>query len=228
MATKLTVKDYAELTHTTVQAVYKKINKGNLKTVKEKINGKETLFILLEDEAPTDKLNPSLTNSTPFSTPTEPQEVELNQELNPSINPSSTPIKPKEVEKVESKAEELNPNSTPNAEGTEQNLIAFLQEQLREKDKQIARLQEQTELQAQENKKKDEVIQEQLAKMNELLRNAQTLQAQSNVLLLGQGKPQEGEAEQQEEAPPIVEVEQQAQEPKKKRNWWRWIFLGEE
>ena len=222
MITKLTVKGYAELKQTTVQAVYKKINKGNLKTVKEKINGKETLFILLEDEAPIDELNPS-------STPNQPKEVELNPNLNPTINPSSTPNQPKEVEKVESKAEELNPNSTPNAEGTEQNLIAFLQEQLREKDKQIARLQEQTELQAQENKKKDEVIQEQLAKMNELLRNAQSLQAQSNVLLLEQSKPKEEEqGEQQEEAPPIVEVEQEAQEPKKKRSWLYRLFFGED
>ena len=227
MTTKLTVKGYAALTNTTVQAVYKKINRGTLTTVKEKINGKETLLILLDKDALQVELNPE-------TTPIQPPEVELNPELNQQINPETTPIQPPEVELNPDASEELNPHSTPKAGGAEEGIIAFLQEQLKEKDKQIAKLQEQAAQQAEENRKKDVVIQEQLTKMNELLRNAQQLQAQANVLLLGQGKQQEEqEQEQQEEAPPIVETEQQAaeqqaQEPNKKRSWLYRFFFGEE
>ncbi len=225
METKISVKEYADRHNTSPQAVYKRINKGTLKTVKERINGKEVFFILLDEEAQTEDLNPITTNSTDL----QPQEVELNPKEAEEINPNATAIQPQEVEKVENV---FNPNSTPKTEGAEQSIIAFLQEQLKEKDRQIARLQEQTELQAQENKRKDEVIQEQLAKMNELLRNAQSLQAQSNVLLLEHNKPQEETAEEQEqeEAPPFVVVEQQEQEkePKKQRSWLYRFFFGEE
>ncbi len=205
MERKFTVKDYAELTHTSVQAVYKKVNRGTLATVKERINGKETLFILLDNET-----------------------------LHRDFNPETTPNQPPEVELNPDTSEELNPKSTPKAGGADEGIIAFLQEQLKEKDKQIAKLQEQAAQQAEENRKKDVVIQEQLTKMNELLRNAQQLQAQANVLLLGQGKQQEEqEQEQQGEAPPIVETEpqaaeQQAQEPKQKRSWLYRFFFGED
>ena len=210
MKTKLSVKAYAELHNTTPQAVYKRINKGTLKTQKEKINGKDVFFVLLDDEAteaPAEELNLN-------STQEQPPEVELN----PDIKPNSTPLQPPEVEKV---VNDFNPTSTPRAEGPETELIAFLQEQLREKDRQIARLQEQTELQAQENKRKDEVIQEQLAKMNELLRNAQTLQAQSNLLLMEHNTPEEPE----KEAEVVEVVQEQTQKQEKKRSWLYRIFF---
>lgn len=208
MKTRLSVKAYAELRNTTPQAVYKRINKGTLKTEKEKINGKDVFFVLLDDEAPAEELNLN-------STQEQPQEVELN----PDIKPNSTPFQPPEVEKV---VNDFNPTSTPKAEGPETALIAFLQEQLREKDRQIARLQEQTELQAKENKRKDEVIQEQLAKMNELLKNAQSLQAQGNLLLMEQNKPEEPTQEAE-----VIEVEQKPQKPKKKRSELFKYFFGD-
>lgn len=110
-----------------------------------------------------------------------------------------------------------------------QSIIAFFQAQLEEKDRQIARLQEQTKQQAEENKKKDEVIQEQLAKLNELLRNSQTLQAQSNALLLGGRQEVEQEEAPQGDFITIEHTEQeQPQEPTKKRSWLYRLFFGED
>ena len=132
MDNKVSVKDYAELKQTTVQAVYKRINKGTLKTVKEKINGKDVLFVLLDEDNRDSNLNPSLTDN-------QPKEVELNQDLN--LN--STPNQPNGVENEE---EDLNPSSTPKEEPqADQSIIIFLQKQLEEKDRQIAEKDKQIE-----------------------------------------------------------------------------------
>lgn len=132
MDNKVSVKDYAELKHTTVQAVYKRISKGTLKTVKEKINGKDVLFVLLDEDN-----NDS--NLTPSSTDKQPKEVELNQRL----NQDTTQFQPQRVEKSE---EEFNPSSTQREEPqTDQNIISFLQRQLEEKDRQLAEKDKQIE-----------------------------------------------------------------------------------
>ncbi len=132
MDNKITVKDYAELKHTTVQAVYKRISKGNLKTVKEKINGKDVLFVLLDEDGNDSNLNPS-------STDYKPKEVELNQ----GFNQDTTQFQPPRVEKVE---EDLNPSSTTKAEPqADLSIIIFLQRQLEEKDRQLAEKDKQIE-----------------------------------------------------------------------------------
>lgn len=74
------------------------------------------------------------------------------------------------------------------AESEFQTVIRLLQSQLEEKDRQIARLQEQYAIQADECRVKDQTIKEALEK-------AQTLQAQVNLLLLESKKPDEPEEE---------------------------------
>ena len=124
-----------------------------------------------------------------------------------TIQPNST----QEVEKVEKENQPIQPNSTPDFN----QILATLTAQLAEKDKQIAKLQEQNAQQAEENRNKDKIIQEQLAKMNELLRNAQQLQAQSNILLL-ENKPEEA-----------IENKIEDENKAKKKGWLYNLFFGE-
>lgn len=227
-AEKVSVKEYAEQNQISVQSVYKKISKGTLKTAREKINGKEVLFILLEDQQPED-LNHFKPDFKPIKPDVKPIQPVLNQEeveFNQILNPDSTTLNQPEVEKVEMVENVLNPNSTTR-DGSEQGIIAFLQEQLQEKDRQIERLQEQTRQQAEENREKDKVIQEQLAKMNELLRNAQSLQAQSNLLFAHKQAEEEAPAEEEVD---IVAADQpeETQQPKPRRSWLYRFFFGED
>ena len=194
---KVTVADYAALKRISAQAVYKKIQSGKLRTVEEETNGRTIKYVVLDAEEP--QTNTSAEGFQPLSTT---PEVELNHDF----NANSTPNQPNSTgEEVEKEA-----NST--ADSTEiqppfNSVFEFLQEQLREKDKQIARLQDQLE------------------KTNELLRNAQTLQAQSNLLLLGHTTPPE--EEQKEEEPIIEHTEARAvpqEEPKKKKNFFKRLF----
>ena len=225
-AAKVSVKEYAEQNQISVQSVYKKINKGTLKTAREKINGKEVLYILLEDQQPED-----LNHFKPIKPDVKPIQPVLNQdevEFNQTLNPDSTTLNQPEVEMVEMVENVLNPNSTTR-DGSEQGIIAFLQEQLQEKDRQIERLQEQTRQQAEENREKDKVIQEQLAKMNELLRNAQSLQAQSNLLFAHKQQQAEEEAPAEDQVD-IVAADQpeETPQPKPRRSWLYRFFFGED
>ena len=206
---KLTVAEYAELHKISVQAVYKRIDK--LKTVEEERNGRKIRLIIEneEQEPPAnDKLNP---DSTP---------------LNPELNPKSTPLNPDSTEeKVKLNPNiqpPLNPDSTPTDPAVR--LIEILQEQLKEKDKQIERLQEQA-------KEKDKQIQEQFERLTTALIRAQELEARTQALL---GQPEEQpepetiepetvEEQEQETEQETVE-EPEAEEQPKKRSFFQWLL----
>lgn len=93
--------------------------------------------------------------------------------------------------------------------------LDLLGEQLREKDKQIERLQA-------EIKEKDTHIREQAEKLTELLRRSQDLQAHAQHLLEPHEDPQP-------EPGPVIEA-QAAEDPapeeqtKKRRGFWAWLF----
>lgn len=251
---RMTVREYAEDQQMSVQSVYKQIRKGKLQTATEKINGRDVLFILL-DEPQQEGLN-HLTHLTQSEgekvvnhlTQIKPEvDNHLNQkegELNQSVNQ----LNQSEGELVEEVVNQLNPSlnsglkpfnppikpdaatEEPEQEQEQSSVLQLLQEQLREKDKQIERLQEQNRQQAEESRKKDEIITDQLSKMNELLRNSQLLQAQVNNLLL-QGKtgdPEDGDQTPAEaEAAPVPD-EQTPEPQKKRRGFFYRLFFGED
>lgn len=83
--------------------------------------------------------------------------------------------------------------------GQGQSFIDFLQEQLKEKDKQIERLQT-------------------------LLAQQQQINYQNSLLLLEQGKATEDEPP-QEQQEVVIETKEEHQEPKKRKNWFlRWLY----
>ena len=169
---KQTVRDYAEENYISRQAVYKKIDKGTLKTMKENIDGKEVIFILI-DEDPTEESN--LTNSTPI----QPQD---NQETTPnstSIQPSIQPY----IEMIDLLKQEL----------------ADRKDELKDRDRTIETL-------------------------TRLLDQEQHLHAQTRLLLKGyQDKEEMENPKEESQEEPIAD-----QEPKKKTNWFRRWFFGEE
>lgn len=189
----ITIADYAEQHNISPQAVYKRINKGQLKSVKQKDeSGKYIKYIIIETaENRESEFKPD------FKPPVEPPPAPLPDVLNSLNQPLNQPVE--------------KPLNQGNAENRE--IIDLLVSQLSEKDRQIERLQAQIEQQAQDNREKDKVIQEQMLKLNELLTNSQQLQAQANVLLLDK-KPEE----------PIEIIETDKPEVKKKVSFWKRIF----
>lgn len=202
MSDKLTIAQFAEVVGVSKQAIYKQVKNENSKLYPFIIfDGKTPLIKAEAVEALYHTIQP---NST--------QEVEKAEKENQPIQPNSTPdFNPKSTQEVEKVEKENQPNSTPDFN----QILATLTAQLAEKDKQIAKLQEQNAQQAEENRNKDKIIQEQLAKMNELLRNAQQLQAQSNILLL-ENKPEEA-----------IENKIEDENKEKKKGWLYNLFFGE-
>lgn len=199
----LSIAQFAEAVGVSKQAIYKQVKNENSKLYP---------FIIFDGKTPLIKVE-AVEALYHTNQPNSTQEVEKETEENQPNQPNSTqdfnPNSTQEVEKVENENQPNQPNSTQDFN----QILAILMAQLAEKDKQIAKLQEQNARQAEENSKKDEVIQEQLIKMNELLRNAQQLQAQSNVLLL-ENKPEE-------------EITELKSEERNKKGWLYKLFFGE-
>lgn len=198
---KLTVAEYAELQNISVQAVYKKIDR--LKTVEEERNGRTITLIVIEEE-----------QEETARGEIKPKEVEFQPPIKPNSTDIQPPIKPKEVEiqpdnqpqKVEIQPQEsgdIQPQLNPlQGQDPAALLIATLQEQIKEKDKQIERLQKAAE-------EKDRQIKEQFDRLTLLINQEQQLGAATHKVLLGQG-----EAEQEEEAPPQTEEQQEIPAPR--------------
>lgn len=199
----LSIAQFAEAVGVSKQAIYKQVKNENSKLYP---------FIIFDGKTPMIKVE-AVEALYHTNQPNSTQEVEKETEESQPIKPNSTqdfnPKSTQEVEKVETTNQ---PNSTQDFN----QILAILTAQLAEKDKQIEKLQEQNARQAEENSKKDEVIQEQLIKMNELLRNAQQLQAQSNVLLLD-NKPEEE----------IIETKKEETTKSNKKGWFYNFFFGE-
>lgn len=225
---RLSVKEYSRLHHISHQAIYQKIKRGQLQTEKEKINGKEVVFILPDGEH-----NGVVSDATPVQ-PVQRDVQQGVQRMQSDMQRVQQGMQQEcNQEEVAEVADLCNHATTfatdvqpdmqpvqPPETAEEKNMIAFLQEQLRAKDDQISNLQEQ-------NRKKDEIITDQLSKMNELLRNSQLLQAQVNNLLLksntGETEPEEGDqASPETTKDPVPE---QTPEPQSKfRQWLHRIF----
>ena len=105
----------------------------------------------------------------------------------------------------------------------EQKTIEFLQEQIREKDKQLANRDSLIEEQNRQLANKDRIIEEKDKQLNEITRAF--IQASQNRLLAQSNYQQE----QQQETKTIEQTipEEQHQEPKKKRGWLARLFLGD-
>lgn len=236
---RMTVREYAEAHNISHQAIYRKIKRGQLQTEKEKINGKEVVFIL-----PDGVHNGVVSNATPVQ-PVQRDVQHLQPDVQQGVQRMQSDMQrvQQDMQQVCNQEEvaevadlcnhattfatdvqpDMQPVQPPETAG-EQNMIAFLQEQLREKDKQIERLQDQ-------NRQKDEIITDQLSKMNELLRNSQLLQAQVNTLLLksntGETEPEEGD-QASPETTEDPEPEQTPEPQKKRRGFFYRLFFGED
>ena len=171
---KLTVKEYAKQTGKSFQSVYRKIERGTIPTVKERINNKDVLFVLVDE---TD-------NSTPVST-------EVPHKVQPPFNPNSTA---KETQVLEE-------------------MVELLKGELRERKQELDDL----------RKTKDKEI----AELHQLLFNQQQLHAKDRALL----EAYQSKEHQEETITPDRGQEtpiEEHQETKKKRNWWRFFWYGEE
>jgi hypothetical protein len=202
---KLTVAEYAELQNISVQAVYKKIER--LKTVEEERNGRTITLIIIEEEQekaaggdikPAEvEFQPSI---QPISTDNQPQIQPQKVEIQPDNQPQKVEFQPKESGDIQP---QLNPLQGQDPAAL---LIATLQEQIKEKDKQIERLQKAAE-------EKDRQIKEQFERLTQLINQEQQLGAATHKVLLGQGEAEQEEdtppqEEQQEKPAPRVEIEE--------------------
>jgi hypothetical protein len=186
---KLTVKEYAKQTGKSFQSVYRKIERGTIPTVKERINNKDVLFVLVDE---TD-------NSTPVST-----------EVPQQFNPSSTPVSTEVPHKVQPP---FNPNSTAKETQVLEEMVELLKGELRERKQELDDL----------RKTKDKEI----AELHQLLFNQQQLHAKDRALL----EAYQSKEHQEETITPDRGQEtpiEEHQETKKKRNWWRFFWYGEE
>ncbi len=214
---KITVAEFAELHNISVQAVYKKLDKLN--TVEEERNGRTiTLIVIDEEQGPAEgevikpaevEFQPQIQpNSTAFQPSIQPQKGEFQ----PQIQPAEVENQPQESGEIQP---ELNQIQEKDATAI---LIATLQKQIEEKDKQIERLQKAAE-------EKDRQIKEQFDNLTKLLHQEQQLGAATHRLLLGQG-----EAAQEEEAPPQAAEQEtkpaprEYEEEKPKKGFWRRLF----
>lgn len=192
----LTIAEFAELVGVSKQALYKQAKSENSKLAPFIETQGKMLFIKASALKEVYGVECDVSTIQPTIQPKDE-----------SIKPISTPIQPQEVEEVEKVKPDNQPHSTPIQPILEQ-VIAALQGQLEEKDRQISRLQEQAAEQAAEMREKDKIIQDQLTQMNELLRNSQMLQAQANKYLLASTEPQDAAGEPQE----VEVIETQAAE----------------
>lgn len=196
---KLTVAEYQKTAGVSKKTIYKRIEKGQLKTTTEKVNNRDITFIIeLEDgEEDFTILTPSLPSSPDISPQFEGNNPPSSPQFEGNNPPSSPDFTPSFFELLQKQLEEKDRQ------------LAEKDRQLLEKDKQIEREQER-------NREKDITIKEQLDKMNELLRNSQLLQAQVNHLLnAGTGEEPLKENTVIEESPAH----------NKKKSWFsRWLF----
>ena len=191
----LTISEYCERIGRTKQAVYSKLDKA-LKPYVIEIDGKKyidsVIFIEYHHHKadPTEEVKDSQDNSTPT--------VNESQDNSRQFNPNSQGFSTQEVKDSQD-------NSTPTvneSQGQSSNFLAFLQQQIAEKDKQIALLQQQNADLQQSNKEKDTHIIEQSNKITMLLEQSQELQRNSQYLLA-----QANNSEQENNEDPKVESE---------------------
>lgn len=199
---KQTVRDYAEENYISRQAVYKKIDKGILKTVKEQIDGKDVIFILIEEDG---DIADHSTTIQPQDNPISTANNAVSADEQPQDNPNSTTIQPQDNQQTTDNSTAIQPYKE---------MIEYLKQELADKKEEL--------------KQKDKVIedirqeaQQDRERLTKLLDQEQQLHAQTRLRL----------NRYEEENPPIVEEETPKeevitdQETKKKRGWfYRWLF----
>jgi hypothetical protein len=185
--TKLTIDEYSKLKGISKQAVYKKLDKLNTK--KEKRNGKTITIIFVDDEE-LQKIKED--DFQPNSTATDSTVENVENVDSKPTDSDSSPTNQNEVEQ---------PNSTVEFN---RYLIEVLENQLKEKDKQIEQL--------------IKANTEQAARFSELLYRSQQLEAQIHLLLPIEAKDKESAVEHND----IIEADKQEQE--KKKGFFKRIF----
>ena len=141
------------------------------------------------------------------------EEVENKKVLNIKVLEKEG-LKPLKENVEEVSTSPLQPSSTPSS-------TSFFEEQIKEKDKLIERLNKQLEDLQESNKKKDDFIQEQSRKLTELLEQSNIL-LQNNQLLLSDKASEVKQEVVEEVIPRAVDIEEQTQPEKK--SWFKRLF----
>ena len=227
---RMTVREYAEAHNISHQAIYRKIKRGQLKTEKEKINGKEVVFILPDGEH-----NGVVSDATPVQ-PVQRDVQHLQPDVQQGVQRMQSDMQrvqqgmqqecnQEEVAEVADLCNhattfatdvqpDMQPVQPPETAG-DKDIIAFLQKQIEEQNRQLSR--------------KDE----QIASLTQLLDQEQKLHARTNLLLAEYqsreaDQKQTGEPEEGDQASPETQsdpVPEQSPEPQSKfRQWLHRIF----
>ena len=179
----LTVKEFAEIIEVSTQAIYKQVINENSRLFPYVVQQKGKRYIKKE----------ALKEVYQVEQPEKTTEATNSTEETNETNQDKQPFQPFQPTVETDETNQSNQND-PFSKG----IIEFLQEQLREKDKQIEKLQT-------------------------LLDQEQHLHAQTRLLLEERNKSQQNEDKEQEE---IIQ-ETKNKKKKKKRSFWAWLF-GEE
>ena len=182
----LTVKEFAEIIEVSTQAIYKQVINENSRLFPYVVQQKGKRYIkkeALKEVYQIEQPEKATETTNPTGKPNE-------------TNQDNQPFQPDQPTVETDTTNETNQSNPKDPFGKD--IIEFLQEQLREKDKQIEKLQT-------------------------LLDQEQHLHAQTRLLLEEKNKAPQNEEEQND----FVIQETKNQEPKKKKGFWAWLF-GEE
>ena len=187
----ITIAEYCDYVGISKQAVYSKLNKS-LKPYVVEIDRKKYIDSVIfteyhnQEKDPTEEVKDSQDNSTPT--------VKDSQGYSMEFNPISQGQSRKEVKD----SQDNSTSTVKDSQGYSMEFLKFLQDQIAEKDKQIALLQKQTEDLQQSNREKDTHILEQANKITILLEQSQELQRNSQYLLATTNKNEQANIEKAE------------------------------
>ena len=191
----ITIAEYCDYIGISKQAVYSKLNKS-LKPYVVEIDRKKYIDSVIfteyhnQEKDPTEEVKDSQDNSTPT--------VKDSQGYSMEFNPISQGQSREEVKD----SQDNSTSTVKDSQGYSMEFLKFLQDQIAEKDKQIALLQQQNADLQQSNREKDTHIIEQSNKITMLLEQSQELQRNSQYLLA-----QANNSEQENNEDPKVESE---------------------
>ena len=209
----ITIAEYCDYIGISKQAVYSKLNKS-LKPYVVEIDRKKYIDSVIfteyhnQEKDPTEEVKDSQGYSMEFNPISQGQsreEVKDSQDNStPTVKDSQgysmefNPISQGQSRKEVKDSQDNSTSTVKDSQGYSMEFLKFLQDQIAEKDKQIALLQKQTEDLQQSNREKDTHILEQANKITILLEQSQELQRNSQYLLATTNKNEQANIEKAE------------------------------
>lgn len=189
----LTIPEFVELSGKKKQGIYQQIKNENSRLYQFVVRQGKKTFIRAEalqyytDEAPDSQTDSQGGQASQAESKTAGEESQAQSQADSQGG------------QTKSQGDSQSSQAESQAQSQDHSFIDFLQQQIREKDKQIERLQT-------------------------LLAQQQQINYQNSLLLLEQGKATEEEPP-QEQQEVVIETKEEHQEPKKRKNWFlRWLY----